>query len=279
MMKYSRLAEILVEDGVAEKDGFVVPGPAPKAWITLAHSQAYADQVFSASVEPSIEREIGFPVTESVAVRARSAAAGSVLTGRLALEHRLACNTAGGSHHARHEQGSGFCTFNDVAVAVHVLRADQAIRTAFVIDCDVHQGDGTAEIFENDPDVFTFSIHAEKNFPHQKRASDRDVGLPDGIEDDDYLAILGEELDALFDRPGPDIIFYNAGVDPHRDDRLGRLSLSDSGLEARDALVIETALQFGIPIACVIGGGYQNDIDALARRHAILHKTAKRLFA
>lgn len=279
MEKYSRIADILVADGIVESNDFITPAPAPKSWITLAHDQTYVDQVFAAAVHPEIERDIGLPVTQSVALRARSAASGSVLTGQLALEHGLACNTAGGSHHARYAQGSGFCTFNDVAVAIRVLMADASIKSAWVIDCDVHQGDGTADIFQHDPSVFTLSLHGEKNFPHPKRQSDRDVGLADGVEDNAYLSILSEEIDALFARAQPDIIFYNAGVDPHKDDRLGRLALTDHGLEARDALVIETALQSSIPIACVLGGGYQKDIDALARRHAILHKTAKRIFS
>ena len=274
MGKFRRLAEILIEDGLVAPGGFFEPAPAPAGWIALAHDRAYVDQVFAGAVPNRIVREIGFPMSETVARRARSASAGTVLTGRLALEHGIACNTAGGSHHAGRAHGAGFCVFNDVAVAVQVLRADHAIERAMIVDLDVHQGDGTAEIFAEDPGVFTFSVHAEKNYPVRKVASDCDIALNDGTADDEYLAVLRSELPALIDAFDADIVFFNAGVDPHEDDRLGRLSLSNKGLEMRDRLVIEAARARNIPLAGVIGGGYQNDIDELARRHAILHQVA-----
>jgi len=272
--KFRRLAEILMEDGLVGPGGFQVPAEAEANWIALAHDRTYVDQVFSGQVPAKIEREIGFPMNETVVTRARCAVAGTVLAARLALDHGIACNTAGGSHHARRGHGAGFCVFNDVGVAANVLRADGAIERALVIDCDVHQGDGTADVFRDDPAMFTFSIHAEKNYPVRKVASDLDVGLADATGDDEYLQTLGDILPGLIDAHRPDIVFFNAGVDPHHQDRLGRLALTDAGLIARDRTVIETVRQKRIPIACVIGGGYSTDIDALARRHAGLYRVA-----
>lgn len=197
-----------------------------------------------------------------------------MLTARFALEEGLACNTAGGSHHARFEHGAGFCVFNDVAVAIRVLQADGAIRRAMVVDLDVHQGDGTAAIFAGQSDVFTLSVHGARNYPVRKRTSDLDVALPDGTGDTDYLEALRGVLTPRLEAFCPDLVFYNAGVDPHREDRLGRLALTDTGLAARDRLVIETVRAAGIPLAGVMGGGYSHDTDALARRHMTLYRVA-----
>ncbi|WP_306120028.1 MULTISPECIES: histone deacetylase [unclassified Roseitalea] len=275
MRKYARLAEVLIEEGLAAPGTFIVPGPAPAAWVKLAHEAAYVDQVFAAAVPEQVGREIGFEVNERTALRARCATTGTVMAARLALECGIACNTAGGSHHARRAQGAGFCTFNDVAVAALVLLAAGEIANALVVDLDVHQGDGTAEIFAGDDRVFTASLHAQKNYPVRKQVSDFDLGLPDAMEDAAYLKTLALALEELRGRvPAPDIVFYNAGVDVHRDDRLGRLSLTDHGLEARERMVIAHFRARGVPVCGVIGGGYDRDIDALARRHATLHRVA-----
>lgn len=275
MNKYGRLAEVLVEQGVVTDSGFIAPAEAPASWLRLAHAPAYVDQVLDARVPPKIAREIGFPVEATVARRARLSVGATVLAARIAVEQGIACTTAGGSHHARHAGGAGFCVFNDIAVAARVLAADGAGRS-LVVDLDVHQGDGTADILGAAPEVFTFSMHGEKNYPVRKVAGDLDIGLPDGTGDSAYLATLKAVLPGLIDKVSPDIVFYNAGVDPHADDRLGRLSLTDQGLGERDTYVIESCRDRGIPIACVIGGGYSTDIDALAARHAILHRTAAR---
>lgn len=253
---------------------FYEPAPAPAEWIALAHDRPYVDQVLSADVPAKIAREIGFPMTESVGLRARTASSGTTLTARLALEHGIACNTAGGSHHARREQGAGFCVFNDVAVAIRVLQADGAIARALVFDCDVHQGDGTARIFADDPSVATVSMHGEKNYPVHKAVSTIDVPLEDGTEDEAYLASLDATLEEALAIPA-DIVFYNAGVDPHRDDRLGRLALTDRGLAERDRRVIAAVRRRGLPFVGVLGGGYSSDVEALARRHTILHTVAQ----
>ncbi|MBC8130693.1 MAG: histone deacetylase [Rhizobiaceae bacterium] len=274
MEKFSRLARILVEDGLVP-GGFVVPEPASATSLGLAHSEAYVDAVLTRQVSPEIEKAIGFAVDERVALRSRSATGGTVLAARLALATGLACNTAGGSHHAHRDGGAGFSVFNDVAVAAHVLLAERLVSRVLVFDCDVHQGDGTARIFAGETRVFTLSIHAAKNYPDVKPPSDLDIPLPDGTRDAAYLAVLPFALETALERARPEIVFYNAGVDPHEDDRLGRLALSDSGLAERDRQVIGFFRDRAIPVAAVIGGGYSRDIEALARRHTILHRVAR----
>lgn len=274
MPKYAAVAELLLAQGLVGPEGFHTPGPAPAEWVALAHERAYVDQVFACAVPDAIERLIGFKVSPSVADRARHAAAGTVLTARLALERGLACSTAGGSHHAKRAHGAGFCVFNDVGVAASLLLASGEIGQALVFDCDVHQGDGTAEIFRDEPRVKTVSLHSEKNYPVRKERSDLDIGLPDGMEDAAYLDVLADALPASLALARPDIVFYNAGVDPHRDDRLGRLALSDEGLAERDRRVIGFFRDRGIPVAGVLGGGYSRDIAEVAARHVILHHVA-----
>lgn len=276
MAKFRRLAEVLRETGLAPPGSFHEPEPARLETIALAHDESYVQDVFEQSVPARVEREIGLPMSESVAMRSRCASGGTLLTARLALQQGIACNTAGGSHHARRSHGAGFCVFNDVAVAIRALQVEEMIGTAMVIDCDVHQGDGTAEIFSSDASVFTLSVHAQKNYPVRKVASDLDVGLADGTGDEDYLDALGRAVRTALQKLRPDLVFYNAGVDPHRDDRLGRLALSDNGLEQRDMRIIDTVRSAGISLAGVIGGGYCSDIDALAMRHATLYRAASR---
>jgi acetoin utilization deacetylase AcuC-like enzyme len=269
MRKYGRLAEVVVEKGLAS-NGFAKPEEASAELIGLAHDRTYVDQIFACSVPREIERRIGLPITESVVRRARASAAGTLLAARLALQQGLAGSTAGGSHHGQRETGAGFCVFNDVAVAAKALHAERAIQHALIVDLDVHQGDGTADCLRDEPDLFTFSMHAEKNYPVRKIPSDLDIGLPDSLEDDAYLEALQAHLPRLLDAVGPDLVFFNAGVDPHRDDKLGRLALSDEGLRRRDDYVIEQARSRRIPLVAVIGGGYSTDIEALVRRHAIV---------
>jgi acetoin utilization deacetylase AcuC-like enzyme len=275
MDKFSRLAAVLEAEGVAGPAGFVRPEPIDLESLLLVHDEAYVRGVIELSLPAEVVRRIGMPNTGSVAARARAATGGTLLAARLALEHGIACNTAGGSHHAQADTGAGFCVFNDVAVAARRLQAEGKVRQVLVVDLDVHQGDGTARIFEGDASVFTFSMHAEKNFPARKAASDLDVELPDGTGDEAYLGKLGALLPELLTRVAPDLVFFNAGVDPHADDKLGRLGLSDEGLARREAFVLGSCLERGIPVTGVIGGGYDADIDRLARRHALLHRAAR----
>lgn len=274
MGKYSRLAALLAEDPGFQS--LVAPAPAPAAWLELAHARSYVDQVIACSVPALIEREIGFPVDEAVSLRARLATGGTVAAARAALETGIAGNAAGGSHHARHAHGAGFCTFNDAAVTARLLTASGEVQKVMIFDLDVHQGDGTAEICAGDPAVFTVSMHAQKNYPVRKVASCIDMALPDHTGDDAYLSALGDLLSRSIAAFAPDLVIYNAGVDPHVDDRLGRLSLTDEGLRMRDRMVLSFFRSRSIPVAFVIGGGYSVDIEALARRHLITFEEARR---
>lgn len=271
MGKFGALADHLRSTGLVPT-GFHEPREAPDGWLSLAHDRAYVDAVNHAHVGRTIEKEIGLPITADVALRGRLATAGTVLAGQLALEHGMAANTAGGSHHARRQQGAGFCVFNDVAVAVRVLQADGAIGRALIIDLDVHQGDGTARIFAGDESVMTLSVHGARNYPERKATSDMDIALPDGTADSAYLEVITGAIPKAIKSFGPDIIFYNAGVDPHIDDKLGRLALSDQGLVDRDRFVIDAARSCDLPIAAVIGGGYGPDMATLGARHGTIHK-------
>jgi acetoin utilization deacetylase AcuC-like enzyme len=273
MRKFAALADILRAEGLAP-NGFAVPDPATRDQLIAAHTPAYVDAVLTQTVARDVERRIGLPVSEPVARRACAATGGTLLTARLALAHGLACNTAGGSHHAARDGGVGFCVFNDVAVAALALLDAGAVRCVLVIDLDVHQGDGTADIFRDDPRVFTFSMHCAENFPSRKIAGDLDVALPKGMGDDGYLAALDSNLLQALGAGPFDLAFYNAGVDPHADDALGLLRLSDAGLAARDRMVLSVVRAAGVPVAGVIGGGYGPDVTVIARRHAILHRTA-----
>jgi len=274
MGKYTRLMQLISETGLNSIAEFHAPAPASAEWLTLAHHRTYVDQVLACEVPAIIEREIGFPVDARVSMRAQLATAGTVMAARLALSTGIACNTAGGSHHARRAQGAGFCTFNDVAVAALLLLADGEVGRVLVIDLDVHQGDGTAEICADTAAIRTVSMHSEKNYPVRKQPSTMDVGLPDGVRDEAYLESLDWLLPRTVDGFAPDLVFYNAGVDPHQDDRLGRLSLTDQGLKDRDRRVFSFFRKRGIPVASVLGGGYSRDIDAVARRHLLTFEAA-----
>jgi acetoin utilization deacetylase AcuC-like enzyme len=273
MRKFAALADILRAEGLAP-NGFEVPTPATWEQLIAAHTPAYVDAVLTQTVARDVERRIGLPVSEPVARRACAATGGTLLTARLALAHGLACNTAGGSHHAARAGGAGFCVFNDVAVAALALLEEGAVHRVLVIDLDVHQGDGTADIFRDDPRVFTFSMHCAENFPSRKIAGDLDVAPRKGMGDEGYLAALDGALSQALDAGPFDLAFYNAGVDPHADDALGLLKLSDAGLAARERKVLSVVRAAGVPVAGVIGGGYGPDINVIARRHAILHRTA-----
>lgn len=277
MSKYGYLRQALARRGLLRTGRGISPGPAGAAQIALAHAPAYVERVFSGALAPDEVRRIGLPQSAAVLRRVRLSAAGTTLAAWLALEHGIACNAAGGSHHAGPDFGAGYCVFNDVAVAVRNVLAHGLAGTVLIVDADVHQGDGTARIFEADPRVFTLSIHAEKNFPARKARSDIDIGLPDRMADARYLAALGSGLGQALDAAPPALVFYNAGVDVHGDDRLGRLALSNAGIRARDAAVIAAVRGRGVPLVGVLGGGYSADPVALAERHAILFEEAARV--
>lgn len=244
------------------------PEPMPVKWIEKAHDPVYVAAVLSAQVDPAIERRIGFSVTSEVARRAVLSPGGTWLAARLALDHGYAANAAGGSHHALPDSGAGYCVFNDLAIAALRLVEEGDAHRILIVDCDVHQGDGTAVILAGRDDIATLSLHAEKNFPVRKATSTMDVGLVDGAGDTAYLDALRPALDAMIDRCRPDLILYQAGIDVHAADRLGRLSLTDEGIAARDRLVARRARGLGIPLASVMGGGYGDDVMTIAARHA-----------
>jgi acetoin utilization deacetylase AcuC-like enzyme len=249
------------------------PEPMPRMWIEAAHDAAYVDAVQSAQVAPAIERRIGFPVTPSVARRAALSPGGTWLAAKLALQHGYAANAAGGSHHAMRDTGAGYCVFNDLAIAALRLLSEGEVRRILIVDLDVHQGDGTAAILAGRPEVATLSVHSEKNFPARKAQSTLDIALSDGVGDEEYLAALRPALDRMIVDNRPDLILYQAGVDVHADDKLGRLSLTDEGIAARDRMVAGRARALGVPLASVMGGGYGDDVMAVARRHAATMRT------
>lgn len=279
MSKYGYLRDTLVARGLLPPEGgFLSPAPASIARVAAVHALGYVERVAANRLAPAEVRAIGLPDTPAVARRAFLSAAGTLLAARLALEHGLALNMAGGSHHAGPEGGAGYCVFNDVAVAAQTLRDEGAATRILVVDCDVHQGDGTARIFAGRPDILTLSLHAERNYPARKAVSHLDFPLPDRLTDRPYLETLAEALGraAPF---RPDLVFYNAGVDPHADDRLGRLALTSDGLRARDACVLAWARTRAIPVVGVLGGGYDSDPHRLAARHALLFEEAARIAA
>lgn len=266
MAKYALLLPALAEAGQAV--AVRAPEPMPRQWLEAVHDADYVTAVLAATVDRLRERRIGFPVTPAVATRTLAVAGGTWGAAVHAIAHGYAANGAGGSHHALPDGGAGYCVTNDLAIAAHRLVSEGAVQRVLIVDLDVHQGDGTAVIFAGRPDVVTFSMHAARNFPVRKARSYRDVELPDGIDDATYLAILAAELPPLLDQIRPGLVLFQAGVDPHEDDRLGRLALSDAGLAARDAMVVTACRSRGIAIATTLGGGYAADAMLVARRHA-----------
>ncbi|QIG81936.1 histone deacetylase family protein [Stakelama tenebrarum] len=243
------------------------PEAMPTQWLEAVHDPEYVAEILETRVPLHKTRRIGFPVTPPVASRARIVPGGTWLAAKLALEHGFAANTAGGSHHALADTGAGFCIFNDLAIAAVRLAEEGSVPRILIVDCDVHQGDGTASLLAGRHDIATYSIHAEKNFPARKARSTLDVPLADGTGDAAYLATLRETLTPLVDSFAPAMILYQAGVDPFAEDRLGRLSLTRDGLIARDHWIGQFAAARGLPLASVLGGGYGVDAMEVSRRH------------
>ena len=264
--KYACVLAALRESGV--RMAVHAPDPMPSEWIAAVHDPDYVNQVLSAAVPREKERRIGYAVTPEIALRSRLTVGGTWLAASLALRHGFAANAAGGSHHALADTGAGYCVFNDLIISANRLIAEKDVDRILILDLDVHQGDGTAALTAERDDIVTISLHAERNFPVRKARSTIDVPLPDDLDDDGYLTALAQTLPAALDRHRPDLILYQAGVDPHRDDRLGRLGLSSAGLLARDRMVMREARRRAIPLASTLGGGYGNDMHVIGRRHA-----------
>ncbi len=264
--KYYLVMEALRASGAAITEH--APEPMPRDWLEAVHDPAYVDEVFRAEVPREKERRIGFPVTERIRDRVRHTNGGTWLAAQLAMQHGYAANSAAGSHHALADTGAGYCVFNDLAVASNRLIAQGHAKRILIIDLDVHQGDGTASLTATREDITTLSVHAEKNFPVRKARSNIDIGLPDGTTDAAYMTVLNNHIPKTLDGFKPDLVFYQAGVDPHANDKLGRLSLSDEGLTDRDRFVVSQVRQRGLPIASALGGGYGEDQREVAERHA-----------
>ncbi len=267
LRKYLALRQGIEGSGLREQVDLRVPDPATKTQLKRAHSAEYVEKVFEGVLTAAELRRIGFPYSPELVARSLRSVGGTISAAQAARREGIAMNLAGGTHHAYRDFGSGFCIFNDVAVAVRALQHEGGQPPVLILDCDVHQGDGTASIFQDDPLVFTFSIHAERNFPFRKAASDLDLPLPDGCGDEAYLAALDAALPALLDQVNPSIVLYIAGADPYRGDSLGRLALTRAGLAARDRLVMMACVERGHPLAVVLGGGYANPIAETVEIH------------
>ena len=278
MSKFRRLYKILSEDTSLGSVVFYQPEIATIDQLKGVHTTEYIQQFLGNRLDKSAARRIGLPWTPGLARRTITAVGGTTLTLRLALQHGLACNLGGGTHHAFPNFGSGFCIFNDASIAARILLQEDLVQQILIIDLDVHQGDGTAFIHQDEKAVFTFSMHCHSNFPFRKQHSDLDVPLPENLDDDSYLRILRANLPELLERTAPDLVIYNAGVDPFKNDPLGKLNLTWEGLQARDQYVMECCLGVGVPVGCVIGGGYSKDHEELALRHSLVHRVAATIY-
>ncbi|MBW4505807.1 MAG: histone deacetylase [Scytonematopsis contorta HA4267-MV1] len=278
MPKFQMLYELLLHDKVAQAEQFYLPQHPEQELIELVHTPEYVKAYREGTLDPKAQRRIGLPWSSALVNRTLVAVGGTILTASLALQYGLACNTAGGTHHAFPSYGSGFCIFNDLAIASRVLQKQGLVEKILIVDLDVHQGDGTAFIFQEDKSVFTFSMHCEINFPGTKQKSDLDVPLQEGMEDDTYLQTLARYLPDLLSEIKPDLVLYDAGVDPHIADKLGKLALTDTGIYRREMQVLTTCVGAGYPVGCVIGGGYADDMKSLVWRHSLIHRAASEVF-
>lgn len=277
MEKYARLRERLAGSGAFGADDFRVPAAASDEAIRRAHCPDYLRRVTEGLLDEREQRRIGFPWSPQLVERARRSAGATLAACRAALAEGCAANLAGGTHHAHRDFGAGFCVFNDAAIAAFAMRAESRAERVLIIDCDVHQGDGTAAILADDPNTFTFSIHGANNFPFRKAQSDFDVELPDGTGDADYLYALEKALEGIFARFDAGLAIYLAGADPYEGDRYGRLKLTTAGLAARDDLVLTACKARKVPVALAMAGGYGCDIDDTVRIHAQTILTARTL--
>ena len=268
--KFGELANYLINKKVVKQ--FYNPKPCSFETLNRAHSKNYINDIKNKTLDKNGVKKIGFPLVDSVIQRSLVATGGTVLASKLALNYGVACNTAGGSHHANYDGGAGYCVFNDVAVAAHYLLERGFANRILIVDLDVHQGNGNSEIFKDNRHVFTFSMHSKTNYPAKKSISDYDVELKDNIEDREYIETLKKCLNEL-NQNFFDFVFYIAGVDIHYNDRLGKLKISDDGIKTRDQIVIENYFSQRIPLCGVLGGGYNKDFDKLVELHSYLHQT------
>ena len=272
--KFGELANYLIKNNIVKK--FHKPYACSEETLKRAHSESYIRNVKNKTLDKETIKKIGFPMVDSVVQRSLVATGGTVLASKLAIKNGIACNTAGGSHHANFEGGAGYCVFNDVAVAAQFLLDRGLAGRILIVDLDVHQGNGNADIFKDNRNVFTFSMHSKTNYPAKKSQSDLDVELDDNTEDAEYINKLKFYLNQL-NQENFDYIFYIAGVDIHFNDRLGKLKVSDEGIRTRDEIVTQNFFSKGIPVCGVLGGGYNKDFEKLVELHSILHQSCAKL--
>ncbi len=275
MPKFSALRDLLVREELIAPNDIIAPEEADWELLRLVHTRDYLESLRCGSMAMSAVRRMGFPWSQALVRRSRLAVQGTVNAARMALEDGISGNLAGGTHHAMPDHAQGFCVLNDTAIAIRFLQESGLIRRALVIDLDVHQGNGTAKIFEHDPSVYTFSVHGEKNFPLRKERSTRDVPLPDHMEDADYLRAVDTHLPSALNESEPDIVFYVQGVDIVKGDKFGRVNVSRDCLRERDTKVLSAVKDRGLPLVMLLGGGYAPTPDQTADLHAEMHRAAR----
>ena len=278
IQKYRRIRERLLTEGTLRADDLLEPTLADPRDICRVHAKDYWEQLRRGTLPAAAIRRLGLPWSESLVRRSRASVQGTLSAARIAIREAVAANLAGGTHHAFSDRGEGYCVLNDIAIAIRTLQHDAWVQRMAVVDCDVHQGNGTAAIFANEPDVFTFSIHGDHNYPFRKVPGTLDIALPDGTGDDDYLGALEPAVSRLLAEFRPGLVFYLAGADPHEGDRLGRLRLTHRGLRRRDELVLRACRDAAVPVAITLGGGYGRDLDDTVEAHCNTIRAARALF-
>lgn len=278
MSKYEVLPQQLLYEGTIKQENLFAPTPLKEATILQTHEKEYWLKLNTLTLSPQEIRRTGFPLSAELVNREITIMNGTVLCTEFALEHGIAMNIAGGTHHAFTYKGEGFCLLNDIAIAANYLLANNRVKQILVVDLDVHQGNGTAQIFRTDPRVFTFSMHGANNYPLIKESSDLDIGLPDGTNDAFYLKTLDTNLKNLLDKVQPDFIFFQSGVDILETDKLGKLSVSRDGCKQRDRIVLEAAKRNRIPLVASMGGGYSENFRDIIEAHANTYRLAQEIF-
>ena len=278
MEKYDLIPQQLIHEGTCTKDNFFEPEIPNNKYFFSVHTPEYFFDLLNITLSKKEERKIGFPLSEQLIAREMVITDGSMKASEFALEHGIAMNIAGGTHHAFTNSGEGFCLLNDQAVSARYLQNKGLIKKVLIVDLDVHQGNGTAEIFRDDASVFTFSMHGKSNYPFHKEQSDLDIPLENDTKDEEYLSILKNTLPKLIKEQKPDFIFYQCGVDILESDKLGKLCISLEGCKERDRFVLQTCFDHKIPVMCSMGGGYSRDINIIVQAHANTFRLAQEIF-
>lgn len=278
MEKYDLLPQQLLYEGTCKEENFFKPEIPNNKYFFMVHDPEYVSDLMNITLNQKAARKIGFPLNEDLIAREMIIADGTIKASEFALKYGIAMNIAGGTHHAFTNKGEGFCMLNDQAIGARYLQNKELANKILIVDLDVHQGNGTAEIFQNDPTVFTFSMHGKSNYPFHKERSDLDIPLDNGTEDELYLSILKETLPKLIKKQQPDFIYYLCGVDVINTDKLGKLSLTIEGCKERDRFVLQICKNYNIPVMCSMGGGYTPDIKVIIDAHANTFRLAQEIF-